>query len=167
MKCKHCGSPDVRRLSVIVEEGTVTEHFDAESKPVWNTKPFGPQGKHKIKGTRTVRTALARKYAPPDNPEQTMQVLAALPSAFIALYLGFKVGVLLSSLIAGLVVFLVTCVTGPFFFTSAWKKHMGGQAKIAAYQLRLQEWNHSWHCTRCGEVTSDFNGLSGGTGYES
>jgi hypothetical protein len=149
-----------------VEEGTVTEHFDAETKPVWNTRPFGPQGKHKVKGTRTVRTALAQKYAPPDDPEQTILVLAALPSAFVSLYLGFKAGILFSSLIAGLVVFVVTCISGPLFFTLMWKKHMGGQAKIAAYQLGLQKWKHSWHCSRCGEVTSDFNGLSEGNSYQ-
>lgn len=155
MKCNECGSSDVRRLSVIVEEGTVTEHFDVEAKPVWNTKPFSPQGKHKIKGTRTARTALAKKYAPPDDPEQTMLFLAGLPSVVISLYVGFKVGFLLYSLIAGLVVFLVTCVATPLLFTSLWKKYLGGQAKIAAYQRQLHKWNRTWHCTRCGAVTSE------------
>src|SRR5690606_19427488 len=86
MLCAHCNSENIKRFSVVCEEGTSTENFSATSKPVWNTKPFSPLGKQKMQGTRTVKTELAKRCSPPADPEYGVLYMAAFPGIILGGY---------------------------------------------------------------------------------
>lgn len=153
MHCKHCGSENIKRFSVVCEEGTSVEHISATSKPVWNTKPFSPHGKQKIKGTRIVKTELAKRCSPPVSPETTVLYLSSFPGMFIGGYLGIRAGSSMHSFWLGLVVFLLVIAGLMFGAVFLWEKFGGGKKAMQNYRANVHVWQHSWYCTKCGEVT--------------
>jgi hypothetical protein len=161
MHCEHCGSENVKRYSVVCDEGTSVESIAATSRPVWNTNPFSPHGTREIKGTSTVKTELAQRCSPPSEPGVITITLIALPLMCIGIYfgifLGYRIGVLLDSFWLGLVavLILIFCVIyaavsiGNFL----WKNFLGGEKAMRNYRKDLDVWQRSWYCTKCGGVT--------------
>jgi limonene-1,2-epoxide hydrolase len=153
LNCVHCGSQDVRLFKLIHEEGTSVEEIRAEATPKWNTKPFGPLGKQKIKGTRTVQTALAKRCAPPSNPEDAVSFIAAFPAMVTAAYAAFRAGIYVNSFWVGLIVFAVVSVGSIIGCISIWRKYFGGQAALESYKKDVEQWHRSWLCHKCGGAT--------------
>ncbi|WP_213069386.1 hypothetical protein [Methylomicrobium album] len=153
MLCKHCGSENIKRFSVVCDEGTSVESISASSKPVWNTKPFSPFGKQKVKGTRTLKTELAKRCSPPSDPESFVVYLAAFPGMIIGGYFGLSAGVSWGSFWLGLIVFVVVMFGLMFGGAFAWRKFLGGNKSIQNYRVNLNAWQRSWYCSKCGGTT--------------
>jgi hypothetical protein len=153
LKCEKCGSSDIRLFKVIHSDGTRTETVSAVVEPKWNTKPLSSSGKQKIQGTRTVRTELARQCSPPSSADGGVWILAGLPAFVLSIYAAFKGGFYVHSFWIGILAFVL--VYWGFMATSfkIWRTYLGGNAKIAAYNKKLDEWHRSWLCGRCGGVT--------------
>ncbi|WP_345881086.1 hypothetical protein [Shewanella algae] len=50
MRCRHCGSDNIRHFKAIHAEGTTEVSVSASAKPVWNNQPFSVHGKQKLLG---------------------------------------------------------------------------------------------------------------------
>lgn len=153
MLCVHCNSENIKRFSVVCEEGTSVENFSATSKPVWNTKPFSPLGKQKMQGTRTVKTDLAKRCSPPTNPEYGILYMAAFPGIILGGYFGFSSGISWNSFWLGLIVFIAVLAIVLFGSLYLWKKFLNGNKSIENYRASLENWQHSWYCAKCGGTT--------------
>lgn len=153
MNCAHCKSQDIRLFKVIHEEGTSVEEIRAEATPKWNTQPFSSHGKQKIKGTRVVQTALAKRCSPPSDPESTAGFIAAFPAMVFAAYLAFKFGGYFNSFWVGLIAFVVICIGSTMGLVFVWSKFLGGHAAVSAYKRDIDQWSRSWLCHKCGGVT--------------
>ncbi len=69
MRCRHCGSDNIRHFKAIHAEGTTEVSVSASAKPVWNNQPFSVHGKQKLKGGAQLQTELAKRCSPPSDPQ--------------------------------------------------------------------------------------------------
>ena len=152
MHCPNCNSPNVRKLSVIVQEGTSQVAVTATMTPAW---PGG--GKQQISGTQTVRTALAQRFAPPREPTGALYVLAFFLVIFAGLYAAFQIAPIVYrhySLVHALVAGVAALCFTFWILMKGWDKlHyevLGGREASARHREALERWRRSWHCGQCG-----------------
>ncbi len=153
LKCHKCGSQNLKKYAFVCEEGTSTEEVYATVKPKWNTSPFSSSGKQKVTGTRTVKTALARRCSRPSDQSGAVIFIATIPALIIGMYLGIKVGVFANMFWVGFVVFAFTLGCFIYGCHKVWLHYMGGVASMKNYQQELHNWHHSWLCMQCGAGT--------------
>jgi hypothetical protein len=153
LNCHKCGSQNLKKYALVYSEGTSTEEIYATVKPKWNTNPFGPKGKQKVTGTRTVQTALAQRCSQPSDPSNGVISVATIPALIIGIYIGFKVGGFTNISWVGFIAFIFTL--GGFIYGchKVWLRYMGGAASMKNYRQKLYDWHHSWLCMQCGAGT--------------
>jgi hypothetical protein len=152
VNCPYCGSADMRTFAVIHAEGTSVVTVQAEITPHWNTRPFSYNGKQKITGTHTVKTALAKRCSPPHDPNHTIFFLSAFPGFVIGGYSALVLGRAAGSFVVGLLCFFLLTFGSMFILHLAWIRFLGGRAQVEAYRDSLATWHRSWLCLKCGKV---------------
>ena len=162
--CVHCGSGNVRRFAVIVEEGTSSRTSTSTTSGTYSGTTGSAPDMGSFHGstttTSTERTALARRCAPPEEPSHPvtvflgMVVLSALASAGLLLALGFvdeftgrKVwhffGSSANFAVGVSVVWVAGSVVGIYAARAAADRR-------AAYPALRRAWDRSWLCLQCG-----------------
>jgi hypothetical protein len=152
MKCIHCESENIQKLSVIYANGTSKTTGQIRSIHTGGGLGFGSGGIGAFAGggnsnstvDTTSTTDLARKCAPPAKFEYKSSVIMIIVSAILFYGLEtfneFGIGgiVLLSAL--GLLGFAV-------FKIIKGKKYNDGE-----YLVLREAWSKKWHCNKCGEI---------------
>lgn len=160
MRCPSCESDNVRRLSVVYDEGSYTE----TSKSTTNMSGGGVMMAGTAGGVYTSRQAgttttttrglseLAKKAAPPEKRKPIRE------------FLGMLAGLVVVSLIATAI--LATLLPLPdfmiqlgaiAFFIWAMRRLIASTKRDLEYNRsefpdRLEQWKNSWLCSKCGEI---------------
>ena len=126
MKCKHCGSPNTRKLSVIYQQ---------ETRRITTTTKTHRGNTHRTEGLS--QSLLANRVAPPQQDGCLALIIGLLAGACMIAFLDKSWRIYGWGLVA-------CCVMGLYqvlkFDTAEWSK-------------QRQRWESSWHCGRCGEIS--------------
>ncbi len=156
MQCPTCGSGDLKRLSVVIEEGTFTGTSETEGS-VTGTTRGAAGGQHlyastsESVSTRTATTSssvLAQKLAPPEKESITPRVVVALVAGFVGA-LAVTMGLGLYGTTGDVVGFSVMAVIVALFVPSIMRKKAFNEQE---WPELYERWEHSFHCSRCGEI---------------
>ena len=140
MNCPECGSSEIRKCSVIYEQGTSYGHTET---PGWRIERFS-------------QTPLAERCAPPQKPAGGVfkAVISALCVAFFA-WAGYK------AVMAFKLSFHWTLwpIAGGFFILLGaarifWYAFLG-KTKKARYKDLYAAWERSWLCLKCGKIFTE------------
>ena len=131
MQCPKCKSENVRRFSIVYEEGTFhgTSHGTTENSSYEND--------------HFSQTPLAKRCSPPIEPSPGY--ILGVISFLAALIFGFKFGNLLNGFWWGVFAFFVVLMTLGLF----WRRILAKQSFVR-YSIQMNEWQHSWVCIKCG-----------------
>jgi len=133
--CKSCGSSQVRRLSMIYEEGL--SHSATQSQTAFGGAGFGTTAS--TFSTGTSQTALSKKAAPPTKKHT---ILLALLAGF----LGFCT-------VAGLANFSFwALVFGGLTYLAVMKTLKAKAYNAMVFPQEHARWERSFMCNRCGGV---------------
>ena len=152
MQCSQCGSEDLKRLELIVEEGSSTQVTEAKGIT------RGAAGGGSLYASSSVRTTtqkiskLAEKVAPPRKK-------SPLGSFFIGVVLApigaIVIGGLLSFVIdpgptlGGMIIFLIAILIFVKFVLTAKRAASFNKNEFPAI---YNSWKNSFRCGRCGEI---------------
>jgi len=135
VSCKQCGSAEVRRLSLIYEEGL--SHSATQSQTAFGGASFGSTAS--TFSTGTSQTALSRKAAPPTKRHTVLL-------AMLAGFLGFCT-------LAGLANFSFwALVFGGLTYLVVMKTLKAKAYNAVAFPEEHARWQRSFMCNRCGGI---------------
>src|SRR5262245_26473782 len=133
--CTKCGSSEVRRLSLIYEEGL--SHSATQSQTAFGGAAFGSTAS--TFSTGTSQTALSKKAAPPTKQHTILWAL-------LVGFLGFCT-------LAGVVNFSFwALVFGGLTYLAAMKTLKAKAYNAAVFPGERARWERSFMCNRCGGV---------------
>ena len=133
--CTKCGSSEVRRLSLIYEEGL--SHSATQSQTAFGGAAFGSTAS--TFSTGTSQTALSKKAAPPTKKHTILWAL-------LAGFLGFCT-------VAGIANFSFwTLVFGGLTYLAVMKSLKAKAYNAMAFHEEHERWQRSFMCNRCGGV---------------
>ena len=133
--CTKCGSSQVRRLSLIYEEGL--SHSASQSQTAFGGGGFGTTAS--TFSTGTSQTALSKKAAPPTKKHTILL-------AMLAGFLGFCT-------VAGIANFSFwTLVFGGLTYLAVMKSLKAKAYNAMAFPEERARWERSFMCNRCGGV---------------
>ena len=138
LACTQCGSDQVRRLSLIYEEGLAIINTQSHGSGVAFGSGGGAAfGSTSTRTTGTQQTALSKKAAP---PAKKHTILWAIAAAFV----GFLT-------IGGLANFsLMTVVFGGLTYLAVMQTLKAKAYNTAVFPAEHARWEQSFMCNRCG-----------------
>ena len=156
MECPKCGSGDLKRLSVIVSEGTYTETSETTGVVAGGGASTGGLGAGggtvSTTTTTTGKSQLAQRFAPPQKKSPFKTVFAGL---FVSPLAGFALGGIVdgglgaSSAVAGGVALFSMVGVFVLFVRNALAQAAWNRDELPGL---FAHWERSFHCGRCGEV---------------
>lgn len=131
LKCMVCNSENLRKFSVVYDEGTTT----GELRRLGDHAFFG--------ASHFSQTALAEKCSPPARP--TPSVVTSATGLILSIVLSVKVGAYLGSILWGLAT-LAILIGGLFYL---WRRVLA-KNRFLRFHRNYAEWERSWVCLKCG-----------------
>jgi hypothetical protein len=158
MRCPACSSEDVRRLSAVWEEGsysetTVSRTRSKSTSNVWGGGQMGAV-QHRQTGTThsttTGRSALAERARPPERAAPFLFAVRTLGVGAVAIFFG---GVVIAVATSDPVAFSVMTLASVLLVAYVINAVRTGLAfNRSEYPGLREQWEHSWWCSRCGEI---------------
>lgn len=158
MRCSACDSENVRRLSVVWEEGTFTQHSTAKTTVKARSNFFGGGQMGTTSGTQsgTTRTTthgmseLAKRAA---RPSAATPLRDAAGMLVVGAGVIFVVGVIVAVATSDPVAFTLMAVLGVLLVTRVVQLTGRGLAFNRNDLPGLSSrWERSWWCSKCGEI---------------
>lgn len=152
MQCSKCGSEDLKRLELIVEEGSSTQVSEAKGTTRGAAGGSNLIASTSVKTTTQSMSKLAEKVAPPHKKSPLGSIFMGVLIAPIG---AIVIGVLLSLVIdpdptlGGMIMFLSAILIFVKFVLTAKKSASFNKNEFPAI---YHSWRNSFHCGRCGEI---------------
>jgi len=142
MKCPYCESEDCKKVSLVYESGTSAGSFTGVGAGVGGSSGGLGAGGAAFGGKTSTQTLLARRLAPPPDP-QNVGAMAVFAGFIAILALIYSVsGDSVSSFGLGVAAVLGVLAIGAGISYAGQKK---------GYPQKLARWQGSWICLRCGK----------------
>jgi hypothetical protein len=162
ISCHYCASENIQRLTILISAGT--QKINLKSFGDISGSSHGPQGYSSISGSTmsktegttqtTIAGELAKKFPEPKLESEIGSFLSALIGFYVVAnialeILGFFFGFALPSSANGFAKLGILAVS----FVLARSEYRRTRLKNESFPQRRRQWDSSYFCHRCGEVS--------------
>jgi hypothetical protein len=134
MQCTKCHSDDVRKFSIVYEEGTSIGKSEGSSDNAGYSL-----------AEHFSQTPLAKRCSPP--PEPTVGFILGSVGLILSAFVALEAGFFLGSFLWGIGTFFASLFVLYFF----WRNILAKRA-FSGYEKKMESWNRSWVCLKCGNT---------------
>lgn len=158
-KCPHCGSDDVRKVSLMYEQATSNLNYREVGLRSDGVGTYAA-------GSGGIQNLMGGRIAPPDAPVRPRSRTSFIAVVMSGVFLYMIVQTLVSNyeahtptprglydlliilLLLSLFIFLKLTLGASLAFRKELSVYEGS---LPGYQTRYEEWTRKWMCLRCGE----------------